>query len=200
VVKRRQRPPEWNQPVNRKSLPITLAFVLACGPACAQGPGTPAPADVPLRKPAQVPALPLAIRLDLEQRGCLIPQGQRHANVVSGRFGSAAQRDWAVLCSRDGSSSLLVYWRGDVRDVLAGPGSSDLEWMQWQGPDEGWQYMHYIATATPKIIRRLAEAFEDPSELPVPLDHDGIEEGDAGKASTIRYWHHGQWLELAGMD
>jgi hypothetical protein len=149
--------------------------------------------------------LPLAIRRDLEQRGCRIPQSQHAArdaltNVASGRFGSATQKDWAVLCSRDGSSSLLVYWRGDVKDVLVEAGAPDADWMQWQGPGEGWQYTRYIATATPKIIRRLAEAFGDPSELPVPLDHDGIEAGDAGKASTIRYWHQGQWMELTGMD
>ena len=94
---------------------------------------------------------------------------------------------------------MLLYWGGDTRDVCVGPSSPDLHWMQWAGPSEGWHYMRYIATATPTTIRRLAAAFGDPSELPA-LDHDGIEEGDAGKASIIQYWHRDRWIELTGMD
>ncbi|QNP40051.1 hypothetical protein [Lysobacter solisilvae (ex Woo and Kim 2020)] len=191
--------------MNLRNPLIALVLLLAWLPAYPQAIGIPDPGDIPLREPAEFPALPLDIRHDLERRGCRIPQSQQadpnaRSNVVSGRFGSAAQRDWAVLCSRNGDSSLLVYWRGDINDVLVEAGSPDMDWMQWQGPPEGWQYTRYIATATPKMIRRLADAFGDPSELPVPLDHDGIEAGDSGKASTIRYWHHGQWIELTGMD
>ncbi|WP_457097995.1 hypothetical protein [Lysobacter sp. P5_B9] len=187
-----------------RSIFIVLTLLLVAGSARSQAAGKPDAAAIPMRDPAEFPALPVNIRQDLERRGCRVPQNQEagpntRTNVVSGHFRSATQKDWAVLCSRDGSSALIVYWHGDVKDVLVEPASPDIEWMQGAGPEE-WHYTRYIATATPKVIRDLADAFGDPAELPSPLDHDGIEEGDAAKASSIRYWHQGRWLDLTGMD
>jgi len=184
---------------------IGLALLMLVGSAQSQPVGEPVADDIPMLDPARFPALPADVRQDLERRGCRIPQNQEANpdapnNVVSGRFRSARQKDWAVLCSRNRTSSLIVYWAGDAGGIFVGPGSPDVEWMQWAGPAEGWHYARYVATATPATIRRLGDAFGEPSGLPAPLDHDGIEEGDAAKASVIRYWHQGRWLELTGMD
>lgn len=54
--------------------------------------------------PAAFAELPKSIVAELEQRGCQIPQIQRHKriNVIQGDFVRSGEQDWAVLCrSRD---------------------------------------------------------------------------------------------------
>ena len=62
--------------------------------------------------PDDFPRLPSEIRRDLIDRGCSIPQvsddPQPH-NVVSGRFQERDRLDWAVLCSTDRTSRILIY-------------------------------------------------------------------------------------------
>src|ERR1700730_8470134 len=59
--------------------------------------------------------LPHNIIRSLQNRGCTIPQefgNSEPHNVVSGEFITRGRRDWAVLCSRKRSSSILVFWGG----------------------------------------------------------------------------------------
>ncbi len=37
-------------------------------------------------------------------------------------------------------------------------------------------------------------------EKPPPIDHRGIDDAFAGKASEVLYFYRGQWLRLAGAD
>jgi hypothetical protein len=59
--------------------------------------------------PKAFPELPAKLRVDLERRGCTIPQvpvvNGRH-NVIKGEFSKAGQTDWAVLCSIGRVSSM----------------------------------------------------------------------------------------------
>src|SRR5262245_35348723 len=65
--------------------------------------------------------LPVAVRSDLKKRTCTIPQpftSGRPQNVIRGRFFTTAGADWAVLCSRDRISSILVYRGGSADSVV----------------------------------------------------------------------------------
>jgi hypothetical protein len=65
--------------------------------------------------PATFTELPAPILRDLEKRHCLIPQSyeaKSPENVIHGAFLQQGSNDWAVLCSQDGTSTLLVYWNG----------------------------------------------------------------------------------------
>src|SRR5262249_30146313 len=58
----------------------------------------------------------------LESRRCTVPQtwGEKWpGNIVRGHFISAKSDDWAALCSRGGSSSVLVISGGKVVATLA---------------------------------------------------------------------------------
>ena len=185
------------------SLALLLLFASRC--ADAQEAIGADPRTVPKLPPDRFRSAPAEIRADLTQRGCRIPQNQladdaHPNNLVSGQFRSAHSRDWAALCSRDDVSFLIVYWNGAAKDPWIGNSSADENWMQWMGPAEGWSYSRSIGTAEPGRIRRLNEAFGDPGTLPEPLEHDGIEEAFAGKASIISYWLHDRFVELTGMD
>ena len=71
-------------------------------------------------KPSAFPDLPMSIRQYLEERTCEVPQAFSNNaphNVVRGRFTSAAQVDIAVLCSKAGVSSILVFRGGTTSGV-----------------------------------------------------------------------------------
>ena len=59
------------------------------------------------------PQLPAAVQDALTRRGCLIPQtyeAHQPENVVHASLERHGSSDWAVLCSVDGTVSLLVFF------------------------------------------------------------------------------------------
>lgn len=151
--------------------------------------------------PDSFPELPAAIRSTLRVRGCTIPQSfvdSNSHNVVTGRFAHAGQRDWAVLCSRHDSSSVLIFWgeRGHHTPEELGR-TSDADFLQGIGAGR-IGYSRVITVADPSRIRAYGASFDGP--LPAPLDHDGLEDAFAGKASAVFYRDKGRWLTLAGAD
>jgi hypothetical protein len=153
--------------------------------------------------PAAFPELPVAVRQELERRGCRIPQlgpsfGSNRSNVVSGHFARRGQRDWAVLCSRADTSRVLLFWGGDPARVKEWEGSADANWLQSMG-SAGIQYSQYLAVADSASILTHAREYGGPLP-PGPVTHDGLEVGFAGKASAISYWMRGRWYALQGAD
>lgn len=151
--------------------------------------------------PDSFPQLPPAIRLALKARGCSVPQsftGERPHNVVAGSFAHAGQQDWAVLCSRQDSSSVLIFWGGaDGRPPAEFARAPDAAFLQ--GIGEGRiAYSRLLAAASPAQIREYAVSFGGP--LPRMLDHDGVEDAFAGKGSVVSYQEGGRWLALTGAD
>jgi hypothetical protein len=117
--------------------------------------------------------------------------------VISGRFISATSRDWAVPCSRNRTSRILVFRDGSTRVV------DEL------GAAEDKTFLQVIADGVPGFSRALAPAdaayirrHHDPRtgiQLPV-LDHDGINDVFVEKGSVVWFWNSRQWLQLQGAD
>lgn len=153
--------------------------------------------------PTAFPDLPLDIAEDLEARKCLIPQiwsyEQPH-NVIRGHFKNSTQIDWAVLCSISRKSTILVYWGGSTDLVVEVPswGSpDDKSWLQGTGQDSVG-FSRSINTVDAEYIQDHARWYG--GELPGYIDHEGINEGFDGKASTVHYRFEGEWLSLQGAD
>jgi hypothetical protein len=156
--------------------------------------------------PSEFPGVPPAIVAALEERGCRVPQpytvGGPH-NLIRGRFRNAEQQDWAILCSRDRHSSLLILWGAspdDVTDFGSGP---DVNCLQDYG-DELPGYNCLIATSSEDMIlhnlRVYAEQGVETARNAPPITHDGIEDAVVEKGSTIRYLHGGRWYAFPGGD
>lgn len=151
-------------------------------------------------QPSAFPHLPAAIQKDLVSRRCTIPQTQAGSvskphNVIKGRFQIAGRTDWAVLCSVDGISWILIYKGSTAHDVYEMPNS--------KGPDRNWLqgglgYSREIHTVDADVINSYKEEFEGPE--PPLIDHDGLADVFVEKGSTIYYWHEGSWLEISGGD
>ena len=149
--------------------------------------------------PSAFQSLPIEIQKDLDRRGCRIPQtldDPKPHNVISGDFLGRSTKGWAVLCSVNRASRVLVY---DARattavdSVDARPDKSYLQ--QVSGGRIGFSRL--ITTAEPDRVRRaLARKPHDAIKNP----HAGIEIAFIDKASFIVYWTGKAWVQLPASD
>ena len=151
-------------------------------------------------EPSVFRQVPAAVRAEMERRGCTVPQphgATQPTNLVSGRFTSADQTDWAGLCSRERISVILVFRGGSTADVAELARQPDRSYLQ--GLDERViGFSRGLGVADAVFIR----ARHDPRKSPPlpPLDHDGINDIFIGKASVVWFWSQGRWWQLAGAD
>ncbi len=145
--------------------------------------------------------LPIGVRNDLSARGCTIPQlfccKEELHNVISGHFKDSTQLDWAILCSIERHSTLLVYWGDTSMAVSELDTTGDIHWLQGTGDDK-LGFSHVISTVGTNYVRDHANSYG--TVIPAALGHEGIDDGFMGKASMIRYWYQGKWLSLQGAD
>jgi len=150
-------------------------------------------------KPSAFPSLPSAVRTELEHRGCTIPQpsgASQPRNVVSGSFISAGQTVWAVLCSRDKRSAILIFRApsSDHVDELAD--APDLQYLQVVSRDNKIGYSRMLTAVNPQSLRSRAIKH---SALKA-IGHDGIEDAFIEKGSLIWYWSGVKWVKVSGAD
>ena len=150
--------------------------------------------------PAEFTELPQSVQTDLRRRGCSVPQpftNGRRQNVIRGSFTQAGKVDWAVLCSRELASTILVFRNGGraVVDELAR--RPDADFLQVVEPNR-IGFSRAIAVASAEYIREHHARYGGPE--PPTLTHVGINDVFVGKASVVWYWHQGKWLQLTGAD
>ncbi len=159
-------------------------------------------ADLQTRRlpPSAFARLPTLVRTDLERRGCTVPQvwaDTNPGNVVPGHFRTAHQLDWAVLCSIQRTSTILVYWAGRPDSVDQVATAPDKTFLQGVGGDSiGFSRSIHIVDAA--FIREHFQRYGGPK--PPPIDHEGIDDAFVEKASVVRYCYQGVWLSLTGAD
>lgn len=150
--------------------------------------------------PARFTALPSAIITELQRRGCTIPQVPEIAglhNVIRSEFARPGQQDWAVLCSVNRISSVLVFWNGSASNPAVLATMKDIDRLQsWGG--ERIIYSRLLSPVDAKWIMEHHRGFGGPT--PPPMDHLGIDDAFWGKASGVHYLYDGKWLRLQGAD
>jgi hypothetical protein len=184
---------------------IFLAWILLCLRISVSAETSPIrKAEIKRLPPSVFINLPETIRRALDARGCTIPQpydNDAFQNVVSGEFVEEDQKDWAVLCSRNGISSILVFWNGSAKKITVLDTYPDNEWFQSIGSgQDGFSRLIMVASKEQILgYHDYAKEFRDVPDLP-PLTHDGIDQFFVNKASTVRYYYKGHWLNLSGAD
>jgi hypothetical protein len=143
-------------------------------------------------KPVVFSQLPKSVISYLQKRGCTIPQvfGETEPhNVIRGQFAKVNQFDWAVLCSRNRVSTILVFWNGSTKSVAeidqqddSGAGGSD---RLIEVVDKNYILEHYRAYGGKK---------------PPQIRHQGINDIYVEKASEVHYFYRKRWLQLQGAD
>ncbi len=150
--------------------------------------------------PSAFPELPMNIRRELERRGCTIPQvweDRKPHNVIKGEFIRKGQIDWAVLCSLNRISSILIFRNASEQNPSELAREADIEKLQGVGGDV-IGYSRAISSVGRQFILDHHRAYGGP-KLPT-IEHQGINDAFVGKASVVHYFHAGNWLQLTGAD
>ncbi len=150
--------------------------------------------------PPAFPNLPANVVRELQRRGCSIPQDaytKKPHNVIQGEFARSGQIDWAVLCSVDGVSTILVFWNGSEKSPAVVAAREDRNYLQGISATE-FGFSRELRPVREAFIMRHHRAYGGPT-LPL-IDHQGIDDAFLEKASTTWYFHSGKWLKLTGAD
>jgi hypothetical protein len=168
--------------------------------------------DNAIRKlqPADVAELPPEFVEKLNARGCAIPQfgATGHAgdtagagdttgspaNVIHGEFARRGQEDWAVLCSKGGSSTIVIFWGKTTACPASLARLEDAHYLK-RGKDKKIRYS--------RSIRALGENdLGDRAGIAglKPLSHQGIDDRFVGKSSAFFYCSEGKWKIFPGKD
>lgn len=151
--------------------------------------------------PTAFKELPEKVVRNLQGRGCTVPQtylSSKPHNVISGEFARRGQTDWAVLCSRNGESSILVYWRGSAEAVSELAKAPDKVFLQTVTGGGRIAFSRAIEPVDRAYILRHYQAYG--GRKPPPVSHQGIDDAYVEKSSVVRYFYRGRWLELKGAD
>lgn len=194
--------PDYNDPAARRPVPPPEPPVL---PTAARDTGLEDQWDRAARLTTRLPPsafteLPKQFAEELEQLGCTIPQsaytGER-GNVIHGNFAARGQEDWAVLCSRGGTSVILVFWGGPAQCARELALAEDKSYLQGLGSGR---------IGFSRGIRTRDSYHVYPSEdsvggdRDVKLEHDGIDNAFEGKASSVLFCRAGTWIRFSGAD
>ena len=152
-------------------------------------------------KPTAFSQLPKNIVLSLQQRNCTVPQTFSNAtphNVIRGQFTRRGQFDWAILCSRNHVSSILVFRNGSTKSVAEIARSDDKDFLQSIDETANIGFSRAINVAEKGHI--FAHYLEYGGSRPPPINHHGINDAFIEKASFVHYFYRKRWLKLQGAD
>lgn len=149
--------------------------------------------------PAAFPQLPEAVVKKLEARGCTIPQSfikpQPH-NVIRGEFARKGQRDWAVLCSTEKKSTILVFWGKPTTCPNEVAIIEDRIFLQTIDEQGKIGYSRFIERVGADYILEHYGRYGGPK----PPHHEGINDAFVEKTAVVHYCYEGKWFRLPGAD
>jgi hypothetical protein len=168
--------------------------------------------DTAIRKlqPAEVAELPATFVEKLNARGCAIPQfgevgragattgepatANEPTNIIHGEFARHGQEDWAVLCSKAGSSTIVIFWGKTTACPASLATLEDAHYLK-RGADKKMRYSRSIrALGKSELGDRAGIAgLKD-------FSHQGIDDRFVGKSSAFFYCSGGKWKIFPGKD
>ena len=142
------------------------------------------------------PDLPDAAAALLNRRGCLVPQTyQAHhpENVVHASFERPGSSDWAVLCSTQGTVSLLVFFSSSPARLLVLASAPETQHLQTHDSTGVLGFNWGIDPASPEQIREARSGME---HRPPILDHDALADSTIDHRTVYRFYLKSQWTVL----
>ncbi len=146
------------------------------------------------------PQLPPAIQDALTRRGCLIPQSyeaHQPENVVYASLEQPGSSDWAVLCSANGSVSLLVFFSGNGGEPMVLATAPETERLQSHGSSNVLGFNWAIDPASPEDIHEAQLGMRRP---PPRLDHDALADSVIDQTTIYHFYSKGAWTLIDTQD
>ena len=146
------------------------------------------------------PQLPRAVQDALTRRGCLIPQtyeAHRPENVIHASLEWPGSSDWAVLCSADGTVSLLVFFAGGRGDLVVLATAPETERLQSHGSSNVLGFNWAIDPASPEDVHEAQLGMRHP---PPRLDHDALADSVIDQTTIYHFYSKGDWTLIETQD
>jgi hypothetical protein len=146
------------------------------------------------------PDLPAAIQEQLDQHGCLIPQtyeAHRPENVVHASFERPGSSDWAVLCSAQGTVSLLVFFGNGSSRPFTLASAPETERLQTHDPSGVLGFNWGIDPASPQDVHDAQLGMHNPSPR---LDHDALADTLVDRHTFYHFYLKSAWIVLEMQD
>jgi hypothetical protein len=146
------------------------------------------------------PELPAGFQELLNRRGCLIPQTyEAHGpeNVVHASLERAGSSDWAVLCSAEGTVSLLVFFGSTPAQLLVLASTPETERLQAHDPSGVLGFNWGIDPASPGQIREAQTGMEHRQPW---LDHDALADTVVEHRTVYHFYAKKAWTVLEMPD
>lgn len=144
------------------------------------------------------PQIPNQVASQLERMRCMIPQSfeaRQPENVIEGAFRAPGSRDWAALCSVDGTTTLYVFFAGHYDRPEALRSQADTLWLGAEPGSRIYGSAWGVAVRPASDLRALRSLHGA-----AQFDHDGIEDAYLEHSATVHYWQAGQFLALSSHD
>ena len=141
------------------------------------------------RIPAEFAAL-------LNRRGCLIPQtyeAHQPENVLHASLERAGSLDWAVLCSSEGTVSLLVYFSSTPTNLQTLAAAPETERLQPHDASGILGFNWAIDPATPQQIRTAQIGL---LHRPALVDHDALADSLIDRHTVYHFYLKSAWIVL----
>jgi len=142
------------------------------------------------------PQLPAAVQVQLNRRGCLIPQtyeAHRPENVVHASLEQKGTSDWAVLCSVNGTVSLLVFFASNLTAPALLATAPEISRLQPQGLSGILGFNWAIDQASPDEVHEAQLNMRHPPPRP---DHDALADSVVDGRTIYRFYSSNFWTTI----
>jgi hypothetical protein len=146
------------------------------------------------------PQLPAGVQDVLTRRGCLIPQtyeAHQPENVVHASFERPGSSDWAVLCSVNGTVSLLVFFSSHDAGPTILASAPETERLQSHGSSGILGFNWGIDPASPEDVH---EAQMGMRHLPPRIDHDALADSIIDQHTIYHFYSGNAWILIDTAD
>ena len=142
------------------------------------------------------PNLPEELAVQLNRRGCLIPQtyeAHHPENVVHASFERPGSSDWAVLCSAQGTVSLLVFFSSAPSKLNVLSAAPETERLQAHDPSGVLGFNWGIDPASPEQVRQAQASL---LRRTTPVDHDALADSLVDQHTVYHFYLKNAWIVL----
>lgn len=146
------------------------------------------------------PDLPSGVADLLSQRDCLVPQSyaaHHPENVIHASLERSGSSDWAVLCSAQGTVSLLVFFGSASGRPIVLSSAPETKRLQRHDSTGVLGFNWAIDPASPETVHHAQISME---RKPPPLDHDAVADSVVDHGTVYRIYIQHAWTVVETKD
>lgn len=146
------------------------------------------------------PDLPSSVADLLSQRDCLVPQSyaaHHPENVIHASLERSGSSDWAVLCSAQGTVSLLVFFGSASGRPIVLSSAPETKRLQRHDSTGVLGFNWAIDPASPEAVHQAQSTMQ---RKPPPLDHDAVADSVVDHGTVYRIYIQHAWTVVETKD